>query len=494
MLLGSWVVIAALTAWRYRAPEPRGADTPESEFSAVRAREVLDALLQDVGPHPRGSDANRTVQTRLRAALEERGWTTDVQRAGGCENVIATRPGGGAGDLVLLSAHYDSVPAGPGASDDGVGVAALVETARALAQHETPTEIALLITDGEEEGLLGARAFVASHPLARRVRGVVNLDARGNRGPSILFRASRGGFPAVTRFGWLAPRPVTNSVGDTVFRLLPNDTDLSVFLDAGWAGLDFAFIGGVERYHTAQDDLAHVSDATLQHHGDNALAAVRALAASDLEPGSDEVWTDVLAFFVVGAPAWLMPPLALLALVLAGLGWQRHALALRPTLAGAGLTLGPPVIAFGVLLAFVLARGVRFGWAEEPALPIAGACACGALVCAGAFALAARLPREAVAVGGAVGLGAGGLVLSVIAPGASYVLVLPALALGVAARAPNAALVAPISSALLTFVFPPLLYDALGDPGLPAVGACFALSLAPAAALFSRSPVASRSA
>jgi hypothetical protein len=73
--------------------------------------------------------------------------------------------------------------------------------------------------------------------------------------------------------------PATNSIYYTLYQRLPNDTDLTVFKRAGLAGVNFAFVGAPLRYHTPRDDLAHLDSGSLQHHGDHALAMVRALAS-----------------------------------------------------------------------------------------------------------------------------------------------------------------------------------------------------------------------
>jgi len=84
---------------------------------------------------------------------------------------------------VLLVAHYDSVPTGPGANDDGVGVATLLETARALtASAPLQNDVIFLFTDSEETGLLGAQAFVTEHLWAKEVEVVLNFEGRGNGG------------------------------------------------------------------------------------------------------------------------------------------------------------------------------------------------------------------------------------------------------------------------------------------------------------------------
>jgi hypothetical protein len=50
--------------------------------------------------------------------------------------------------------------------------------------------------------------------------------------------------------------------------MLPNDTDLTVFREQGnIQGYNFAFIDGHYNYHTAQDDINHLSKNTLAHQG-----------------------------------------------------------------------------------------------------------------------------------------------------------------------------------------------------------------------------------
>jgi Zn-dependent M28 family amino/carboxypeptidase len=94
---------------------------------------------------------------------------------------------------VLLVAHYDGVGAGPAASDDGAGSAALLETMRALRARKQPLahDIMVLFTDGEEAGLLGAAAFVREHPWAKDVAVILNFEARGTSGRSFMFEPAR---------------------------------------------------------------------------------------------------------------------------------------------------------------------------------------------------------------------------------------------------------------------------------------------------------------
>ncbi len=273
-------------------PRAVSAQAPADQFSAGRALNLLASLMGNDTPHPIGSDANAAVRNRILEEFTKLGYTPQTQSAfdcddyGGCatvQNVVARLDGAQQGPAVLLAAHYDSVAAGPGVSDDGVGAAAVLEIARALKSLPVPLHrIIFLIDDGEEAGLLGAQAFVDFHPWANEVKAAVNVDARGTSGPSLMFETGSANDWAVGLYAYSVARPATTSIAYTAYKLLPNDTDFSVFKSAGYQGLNFALIGSAPIYHTPLDNLQNVNPASLQHQGDNALAAIRALANSDL--------------------------------------------------------------------------------------------------------------------------------------------------------------------------------------------------------------------
>ncbi len=315
--------------FQLRGPQPLPADAPLEAFSAARAFAVLQRLLGDQAPHPTGSPANDRVRERLVSELSGLGLDVEIQETSRgpdkrriLSNVLARFPGTTSlGKPLVLATHYDSVAAGPGAADAGSCVAALLEAARALkygGPYRRP--VYFLFTDGEEAGLLGASAFAGVHPLSHDKPCVLNFDARGTCGPSLMYETHRGNLPMIR---WLAGHlPVPCATGSsfiTVYRHLPNDTDFTIFQRDGWTGLNFAFIGGAHRYHTAQDTLRHLSLRSLQHHGENALALARAIAGDesvDLEASSeDAVFFDVFGMFVVYYPESWAIPLAVAALV-----------------------------------------------------------------------------------------------------------------------------------------------------------------------------------
>ena len=317
---------------RVRPPAPKPPDAPAVEFSGARAAATLHRLLEGVGPHPSGSLANATVRDRIVAELTHIGYEPSIQREyfcgrhGACapiENVVAVRRGQ-VRTSVLLSAHYDSVGAGPGAGDNASSVAVMLEIARALAlSPPAHHDIVFLADDGEEPGLIGMEAFLASSPLASRVRGAVNLEARGVSGPSLLFETSAHNDWLVRRFGATAPKPAASSVFQVLYQRLPHETDFSALRSRGVAGFNFAFIESPERYHSSGDSVDAVDVRSLQHHGDNGLAAVRTLAESDIEriPAGRAVFFDLLGYRVVSWPEAASQVAAWSALVACGLAW-----------------------------------------------------------------------------------------------------------------------------------------------------------------------------
>jgi hypothetical protein len=348
-------LVAAVGVWRPSLPAPLPEGAPPSDFSAARAMKHLRVIAKE--PHPIGSAAQGRVRDYLLGELTALGLAPEVQkttgfyyrswspyRAGAVENVLGRLRGTGGGEPVLLVAHYDSVPNAPGANDDGCGVASLLEAARALAAGPPPPrDVLFLFTDGEEPGLFGAEAFVREHPLAKGVGVVLNFDARGGGGPVVLFETSDGNDGLIREFAAAAPQPVANSVSYEIYKLLPNDTDMSVFKRAGLPGLNFAYIEQFNRYHTAADSVENVDEQTLQHQGASALALARRFA--ELPGGRPAGEGNAVYFNLPGSTfvrytqtaARVLTGLAVLLFVAAvALGFRRRLLKVGSILYGAG--------------------------------------------------------------------------------------------------------------------------------------------------------------
>ena len=318
ILLLTLVLIALLGAMAAKGllvqpPVPRAHSAP-GEFDANRAKAQLAFILDDQRPHPSDTAASDEVRARLVKTLKEMGLNPIVrdqlacnelfkQRGVSCarvRNVIAIL-GPPTGKALLLNAHYDSVPVGPGASDDGIGIATLLEVARNLKDRPLRRPIILLFNEGEELGLVGARAFLAD-PLSHKVDALINLEARGVRGPVNMFETSRPNAAPIALFATAVKNPVANSLSTDVYRLLPNYTDVNSFAARGWLTLNLAPIGNETRYHSAGDNLAALDPATLQHMGDQTLAIAEALNFGTPKARGDRIFMDVTGRTLITLP------------------------------------------------------------------------------------------------------------------------------------------------------------------------------------------------
>ncbi len=470
---------------------------PPDAFSADRALTSLSLFARE--PHPIGSAEHDRVRDFLMAQLTTLGVTPEIQRATGVtpryqvagtvENIVARLKGTSSGaDAVALVAHYDSVPAGPGAGDDGAGVAALLETLRALRTGPPlRNDILFVITDGEEDGLLGASAFVAENPAAKDVRVVVNFEARGNAGESQMFETSTGNGRLVQIFAQAAPHPSGSSLTYEIYKHMPNDTDMTVFKKSGAAGLNFAFIGHWEAYHTPLDSPQLLDRGSLQQQGENALSLARSLGNTDLTQlqDRDSVYFSLPGNFFAHYSSQFIWPLAIASGVLlfgaifyANGAWQTRML---PILASFFIHIGVLLLLVLIGLGFVV--GVRWlhmhtlseGGLDQNFLYVLGLLALLAAVQALLFNLfRKKIAPPAFFLGGALLIFVLVLVTSKWLAGGSYTFVWPLLAgllaTTFAAFRPGdlsllTALILCVLSLPTLFVFVPLLtgfYAALG--------------------------------
>ncbi|MBX7057684.1 MAG: M28 family peptidase [Leptospirales bacterium] len=264
-----------------RSLSASAADGDLARIDALRARRFF--VRFNHGSRVSGSRGLRRAGDELLAALAEddiRGAVRGGQmllapaagfaQLAGLRNILVHLRGQGDGSrALLLMAHYDSAPGSEGANDDGAGVGAIVAALRALKASgriyrdaagdlrlQAPVDLMALFTDGEERGLLGARAFLQDDALANRVAAVVNLEARGADGPPLLFELGPGS-GGLVRSALRSPAVQFHSLSDPLFGLLPYGTDFAPFKSAGIAGVNLAFIEGPEHYHNALDAVAY---------------------------------------------------------------------------------------------------------------------------------------------------------------------------------------------------------------------------------------------
>jgi hypothetical protein len=327
LIAGIWL----LSIYGQSMPRPLGPDAPAGVFSQARADAALGRILGPERPHPVGSIEAAAVRGRILTELARLGVTAHEQSGMSCvsearwhevscatiTNIIADVLAG-TGKPVLLMAHSDSVAAGPGGGDDGSGVAVLLETIRALkARAPQPGRpVTALFSDGEEPGLLGASAYIRE---ARdKIAAVVNVDVRGDSGPSFLFQTSPGDAGLIDLYAKGVSHYATSSISGIVYKYMPNDTDLTPALAAGLPGVNFAFVGDVAAYHTPLDRRENLDPQSLQEQGDNMLAMADGLrrAAPTQLTGGGLIYLDILGRWLPRLALARALPLSILAFVI----------------------------------------------------------------------------------------------------------------------------------------------------------------------------------
>jgi hypothetical protein len=300
LALAAALIVAALIAWAdARTPAPAPATAPATAFSAERAMADVGAIASV--PHPIGSPADRAARDVLVQRIAAMGLSPQVRHGAGVElsrfdpsranggfvdNIVGVLPGKDHSlPALALMAHYDSVPASPGSADDAAGVAAVLETVRAMTARGVPArDVMVVLTDGEEAGLLGANAFFASDPLAKRIGFLFNLEARGSAGRAQMFQTGQDNGQTVALLQRTAVRPSASSLTGFVYQHMPNDTDFTVSRKAGVAGMNYAFIGHQFDYHSPSSTPATTDRGTLQDLGQQVLTSASAVAFSPSLP------------------------------------------------------------------------------------------------------------------------------------------------------------------------------------------------------------------
>ncbi|WP_420471608.1 M20/M25/M40 family metallo-hydrolase [Brevundimonas sp. FT23042] len=335
-LIGSLVIALGVGVLTLQVPRPAPATAPATAFSSDRAMIDIRAIARE--PHPVGSAEHARVQAYLTQRMAALGLQTSTQtgplspgairrleRAGGdpaaadysVTNLVGVLPGRDPTlPAVALMAHYDTTVNSPGAADDSTGVAAVLEAVRAIrARGPADRTLVVLLTDGEELDLDGARVFWGGHPLRDRIGAVVNLEARGGGGRAMMFETGIGNAETVALFADSAPRigggVTSNALAVFVYRQMPNGTDFTIPARRGVQGLNFAFIGRPEQYHAASSTPDQLDQGSVQHIGAQALESADALLRAPALPaaGRDVVFADLFGRIIIHYPpetGWIL--------------------------------------------------------------------------------------------------------------------------------------------------------------------------------------------
>ena len=335
LLAIAWVAVRPVVP-----PEVVPANAPETAFSAERAMRELRVVARE--SHPAGSAAQARVRDHIMARAAALGLGAEVQRrrgveslwsdwVGTVENVIVRVPGTNPTYDVLITAHYDSFPGAPGAADDGVSVAAMLETMRALKSGPPlKNDVVFLFTDGEEHGWLGAKAFVEWHHKEEQVGVMLAFEGWPIGGPTVLRATTPGDAWVVRELVAASPGAWANSATNTSERL-HHGSDFGELADAGLIGAEFENPGTATRHHRPGDRVEVLDPRLLQDDGEVMLTLARHFGKLDLREerndGQDLVFFTLPALGMVAYPSWLVTALSvvaagLLVVVIAAAQWR----------------------------------------------------------------------------------------------------------------------------------------------------------------------------
>ncbi|MBD2842603.1 M20/M25/M40 family metallo-hydrolase [Erythrobacter rubeus] len=454
--LGLLVVLAVLHLWSLAPPDPRPSHAPAEVFSAERAAADIARIAAE--PRVVGSSANREARTYLKARLAELG--AEVDESGPSDRISVVSDGqlifgttlenvvgrfraspssvGAETGALLVMAHHDTISMSRGASDNAMGIAVALEAMRAITQAPLERDIVLLFTDGEEEGLLGAREFFDNHPWADDIALAINIDSRGNAGPVRMVQTSEQNASLVSLYARSVASPHANAVIDLFGSSSPNITDLGVPLGLGIPSMNFAALGGIFDYHSTTDTPANLSPASVQDMGEQLLGVLsEASSAKDLGVAGRASFFDVFGLFLVHYPAgldWLTLAIGWVLLIAGGF-WSIR----RSEMAWKELLVAMPVqilvLIFACLAAFGIATAmganqdmtdpftgreylINWHWAVIPTVLVVLA------MCVLPMAIFPSM-RRAWWTSGLILVGLAGSVLQVASPGSAYFLAIP---------------------------------------------------------------------
>jgi hypothetical protein len=363
--IGMYILLVLIALKLFSPPKALPESASGNGFSAERALDHLKKVA--AFPHSAGQSEHQKVVEYIAAYCAKNGLEVSLQDstgirsnpglviAGSPRNIIARRKGDSSRKALLVVGHYDSQFNTPGASDNGAAVSSMLEVIQLLSREKKQrNDIVFLFTDQEEMGLLGAESFVHTWPGIDSIGFVLNFDARGNAGPVLTFEISEPNGWAVSRYAKSVSHPYANSFLYEAYKLLPNDTDFSMFRKKKISGLNSAFADGYTYYHSAADTYGNLDLNTLQDEGDNMLSLVRYFGNTDL---SNTRAADVIFFNPVGDWLIVFPKsldILFISLITFGFAWLVYLGITKNRLTFGKMLLGALFTLIAIILSVVL--------------------------------------------------------------------------------------------------------------------------------------------
>jgi hypothetical protein len=328
------------------------------EFSAERAMEFLKVIATE--PHSAGTVAHGKVRDYILEFCKQQGLETELQiatgiqvwdnfaRTGRAQNILARLKGTSSSKTILVMSHYDSQPNTPGASDDGAGVAAMMETIQMLKKGPPlKNDILFLFSDLEESALQGSEAFVSQYKNLNEIGLLLNFESRGNAGVSVTFEVSKNNRWLMEQYTTATGGSFANSIGYEIYKVMPNDSDFSMFRKTGIQGFNTAFIDGFTYYHSMADNVDNMDVRSLQNHGNVLFKSLKHFGNISLDiqaPKEDAIFFNPISNWLVIYPLYWDKVFIVLAILLFAIvfvvGIKKQRVSIKQTFVGIGLFLG----------------------------------------------------------------------------------------------------------------------------------------------------------
>ncbi len=288
ILLSIFLVIGAVLTHLYL---PSLNKIESDLFSAKRVESYIEAISRE--PHSIHHPVERAVvRDYISNQLEYFGYNVQrfkydsiIDRFGNyieIENLYTQKDPINISDsttYILLIAHIDSRFKHPvrdslvlslGAADDGYGVGVILEIADLVSRDTSNWKngIKILLTDSEESNLEGIScAYSNNKELFKNVVLAINIEARGVKGPAILFETSNRNRELIKFYSKSSNSQFGYSMTSAIYNILPNFTDFTVIKDS-INGFNFSVIDNLDYYHTDKDNFNNINLSSIQHYGE----------------------------------------------------------------------------------------------------------------------------------------------------------------------------------------------------------------------------------
>ncbi|MGL5014886.1 MAG: M28 family peptidase [Bacteroidales bacterium] len=281
------LICFALSSYWVSVPKPNLKDT--SSFSPQLVEKDIEAISGEPRSllHP---EARQRARLYLENRLEQLGGKVETFHYDSVAldslnvdlaNVLATwepQDMENSSSYLMMIAHYDSSNKkrrtykenlSQGAADNGYGVGIALELVRLANEYRSTWNqgVKILFTDGEEFKMLGMHKALEKNPeIFDNVGFVINIEARGVKGPALLFETSPNNEKIIELYS-KASQPFTYSLTSTIYNFLPNYTDFQL-VKGTIPGINVAVIDDLWYYHSKFDVPENIDLGSIQHYGD----------------------------------------------------------------------------------------------------------------------------------------------------------------------------------------------------------------------------------